>query len=257
LEATSREGADAAMNVETMELGGLKCHVVDTLNPGATPSMAVVLCHGFGAPGTDLVALGPELIQYDPQLAASVRFYFPEAPLSLDELGMYGGRAWWPLNIERMAAAVENGDVRHLRTETPDGLDSARNLLTSFVNEVCETAGIDAAQVVLGGFSQGSMLATDVALSLPQRLAGLCVLSGTLLCEDRWRELAARRGPLPVLQSHGRQDPLLPFVAAESLRDLLVEGGLPVEFLPFDGMHTISADALERFAKFLIELLPE
>jgi phospholipase/carboxylesterase len=245
------------MNVETMELGGLKCQVVDTLAPGVPPSIAVVLCHGFGAPGTDLVGLGPELLQSAPQLAASVRFYFPEAPLSLDDLGMYGGRAWWPLNIERMAAAVENGDLRHLRTETPDGLDSARNLLTAFVSDVCETDGIDAGQVVLGGFSQGSMLATDVALSFPQRLAGLCVLSGTLLCEDKWRDLAAQRGPLPVLQSHGRQDPILPFVAAEWLRDLLIEGGLSVEFLPFDGMHTISVDTLQRFAEFLIEMLPD
>ncbi|MBT4866234.1 MAG: alpha/beta fold hydrolase [Planctomycetaceae bacterium] len=245
------------MNVETMEMGGLKCHVVDTLAPGVPPSITVVLCHGFGAPGTDLVALGPELLHSAPQLAASVRFYFPEAPLSLDDLGMYGGRAWWPLNIERMAAAVENGDMRHLRSETPDGLESARTLLTAFVSDVCETDGIDAGQIVLGGFSQGSMLATDVALSFSQRLAGLCVLSGTLLSEDRWRDLASERGPLPVLQSHGRQDPLLPFVAAQWLRDLLIEGGLSVEFLPFDGMHTISVDTLQRFAEFLIELIPD
>lgn len=242
------------MNVEKTELGGLNCHVVDTLEPGASPALAVVLCHGFGAPGTDLVGLGPEFLHREPQLARSARFYFPEAPLSLDELGMYGGRAWWPLNIERMAAAVERGEIRDLRNEIPEGLDLARERLLSLIQDVTETTGLSTQQIVLGGFSQGSMLATDVCLRLPQPAAGLCILSGTLLCEDQWRELAGKHAAVPVLQSHGRQDPLLPFAAAESLRDLLNNGGLPVEFMPFDGMHTIPAEVIERMVAFLTEL---
>ena len=229
------------MNVSQTQMGGLNCHVVDALAPQAEPELAVVLCHGFGAPGTDLVGLGPELIHREPLLASSTRFYFPEAPLSLDELGMYGGRAWWPLNIERLAAAVERGDVRNLRTETPDGLDMARTKLLSLVDQMTETTGLALGRIVLGGFSQGSMLATDVCLHLPTAPAGLCILSGTLLCEDEWRRLAARQSPFSVLQSHGRQDPLLPFSAAEALRDLLAEGGHSVEFIPFVGMHTIPA----------------
>jgi phospholipase/carboxylesterase len=244
------------MHVEAVRLGGLPCLVVDALPAGTSPALGVVLCHGFGAPGNDLAALGPELIRMEPQLAPSVRFYFPEGPLSLDSLGMYGGRAWWLLNVEQLVAAVERGEFRDLRNDHPAGLQEARELLTSCLDAICETDGLPAERLVLGGFSQGSMLATDVALRLPGRPAGLCVLSGTLLCEDQWRELILRRGPLPVLQSHGRQDQILPFAAAEWLRELLEAGGLPVEFLPFDGVHTISPATLQRLAEFLVARLP-
>jgi phospholipase/carboxylesterase len=59
-----------------------------------------------------------------------------------------------------------------------------------------------------------------------------------------------RRG-LPVLQTHGTQDPLLPYSEAVALRDLLTESGLNVEFLSFDGPHTIPPSTLIRLAKFL------
>jgi phospholipase/carboxylesterase len=58
-----------------------------------------------------------------------------------------------------------------------------------------------------------------------------------------------------VLQSHGRQDPILPFSDAGLLRDLLLEAGLSVDFLPFDGPHTISEEALEHLGALLLALL--
>ena len=107
---------------------------------------------------------------------------------------------------------------------------------------------------VLGGFSQGGMIATETALNLAEAPAALCILSGTILCEDRWRKLAAQRGPLRVLQSHGRQDPILPFIAAEWLRDLLRDGGLDVDFVPFDGGHTIPFEAIERLGALVADV---
>jgi phospholipase/carboxylesterase len=239
------------MNVKSTVIGGLHCRLVDQLPAGRAPSFIVVLCHGFGAPGTDLVPLAPELLQINPALAERVQFVFPAAPLSLDEFGMYGGRAWWMIDIERFQAAIERGDARILRNDLPAGLVEARQLLTSVVEELQAQTMLPLSRFLLGGFSQGSMLATDVTLRLPESTAGLCVLSGTLLCEEQWRPLAARRAGLPVLQSHGTQDPILPFIAAEWLRDMLMESGLPVEFIPFRGMHTIPLEALERLAEML------
>ena len=245
------EQKDTSMNEQSMELGGLACHVIDSLPSGQKPSLAVILCHGFGATGTDLVSLGPELLRLEPELCSSVRFFFPAAPLSLDEFGMHGSRAWWPLDVEQLAAAIDRGEVRDLRNDVPPGLVEARKLLLAMVEELCETTGLGIERVVFGGFSQGAMVATDVALRLPERPAGLCIFSGTLLCQSEWRDLLVRRGPLPVLQSHGRQDPLLPFSVAEQLRELMTEAGMPVQFLPFDGPHTIPFAAVEQFAAFL------
>ena len=98
------------------------------------------------------------------------------------------------------------------------------------------------------------MLTADVTLRLPSAPAALCLFSGTLLCEQEWRPLARQRGPMRVFQSHGRQDVLLSFEAAEILRDMLIEGGMSVEFIPFNGPHTIPMEAVEGFADLLDEI---
>ncbi|MGV3625427.1 MAG: alpha/beta hydrolase, partial [Archangium sp.] len=126
-----------------------------------------------------------------------------------------------------------------------------RKSVLALVKKVADGTGLPMKRIVLGGFSQGAMIATDVALRLEEAPGALVVLSGTLLTEDAWRPRAKSRAGLPVFQSHGRADPVLPFVAAEWLRDLLVDSGLQHEFVPFDGGHTIDRNALTRLGDFL------
>ena len=91
------------MNSNVEEFSGLKCIVIDALPTDTKPTGIVVLCHGFGAPGSDLAGLAPELLSYDDTIATRYRFYFPEAPIDLAPMGMPGGRAWWPINMARLA----------------------------------------------------------------------------------------------------------------------------------------------------------
>ena len=235
------------------KLGDLNCRVVQNIDESEKPELVVILCHGFGAPGTDLVPLGPELLSARPQLGETTRIIFPEAPLAPPEL--YGGRAWWPLDVEQLQRAIELGEFRNLRNDHPPGLSEARAKLISVVEAVQGQTGLPLSRIVLGGFSQGAMLTTDVALRLEERPAALCIWSGTLLCEDEWRELASKRGPLRVLQSHGKTDPILPFEAATWLRDLFADSEFDGEFIEFPGIHTIPQEALVRFADLLVELL--
>ncbi len=238
------------------QLGGLNCHIVQQVD-GQDPELVVILCHGFGAPGTDLVGLGGELMRCQPRLMESTQFIFPEAPLSLEEFGFYGGRAWWPLDVAKLNAAIESGEFRDQRKHNPPELAEARRLLTALIEEVRGRTGLSTSRIVLGGFSQGSMLATDVALRLDDAPGALCVWSGTLLCEDQWRELAAKRGSLKVLQSHGTVDPILPFEAATWLRDLFLDSGFDVNFIEFPNVHTIPREAIDQFAELLVSLLDE
>lgn len=244
------------MHQTVVELGGLRCLAVDDLPEGRAPTGVVVLCHGFGAPGADLAPLGAELLWRAPPLCENVRFVFPAAPLGLDDLGMPGGRAWWMLDVQQLMDAAAGRVVRDLRRAVPEGLEAARERLVQLVEDVERTMHVPPDRLVLGGFSQGAMVATDVALRLPTGPAGLCVMSGTLLGEEAWRPLAKSHAPLRVLQSHGRQDPILPFAGAELLRDLLAEAGHTVEFVPFDGPHTIPAEVVGRLGKRLLEWLP-
>jgi phospholipase/carboxylesterase len=221
---------------------------------GETPSLCVVLCHGFGAGGTDLVPLGFELRSMNATLSDQLQFVFPAARLSLDDQGMPGARAWWHIDMVALTEAISNGVLRLMRDEHPPELPAAREALLELIREIQEETGLPLSRFVLGGFSQGAMLATDVALHLPETVGALCVFSGTLLCETVWRPLAARHEKLRVLQSHGRHDMILPFEAARWLRDMFQDSGIHVEFIEFAGDHTIPAEALTQFAGLLEEL---
>lgn len=245
------------MNVRSATLGGLSCQVLDTLPEGKTPSAVGVFCHGFGAPGTDLVPLGAEILHRSRQVAEHVQFIFPAGPLSLDAVGMFGGRAWWYLDLEELTAALQHGRFRDQRNELPEGLPEARGMLMALLEDVGRQTGLPQSRMVLGGFSQGSILATDVTLHSDEPPGALCILSGTLLCEAEWRELAPRRQGLRVLQSHGRNDPLLPYQAAVWLKELLDEAGLSVEFLAFNGEHTIPAEVLPRLVQLMEDVFAE
>lgn len=238
-------------------LGGLTCRTVQDFDDGQTPGLVVILCHGFGASGTDLVGLGSEFLGASSAVAESVQFIFPEAPLSLDEHGMPGGRAWWMLDIAALNAAVQSGSFRDLRNDHPDGLPEAREMLITLIDEVRARTGLPMSRIVLGGFSQGSMLATDVSLRLDEPPAHLCIWSGTLLSEDSWRELAQQRGSLEILQSHGQHDPILPFEAATWLRDMFEEFNFDVNFIEFPGIHTIPHPAIVAFAQVIDRLASE
>jgi phospholipase/carboxylesterase len=128
---------------------------------------------------------------------------------------------------------------------------AARKTMLALVQEVATHTGLPMKKLILGGFSQGAMLTTDVALRLEEAPGALVVLSGTVLIEDVWRTKAKARAGLPVFQSHGRQDPILPYRAAERLQELFVESGMQHEFVPFDGGHTIAPDALLKLGDFL------
>jgi len=226
-----------------LKLGTLTAHVTggtDREGGGAGP--VVVLLHGYGAPGTDLVPLWRELA-----VPREVRFVFPEAPL---ELG-FGGRAWWPLDMARLQDRFSKTAVERLIAEVPPGIAEARAALLELLAALERDFGAVPEQTVIGGFSQGAMLATDTVLRTSRPFAGLAVLSGTLISHDEWLPLMAARRGLPVLQSHGRADPVLPFELAERLRNELDSAGLPVEFIPFNGGHGIPSGVLDGLTRLI------
>lgn len=240
------------MTQRSVNLGGLNCRIVSHLPVGVPPKLVVVLCHGFGAPGTDLVPVSDELFAMRPELEESVEFFFPAAPLSLDQFGMFGGRAWWHIDMEELIGAAERGNFRILRERRPEGMTEARDSFLALIDQVRQQTGLPLSRFVLGGFSQGSMLAVEAALHLSDAPGGLCLWSSTLVNETEWRQRAIRLRGVPILQSHGRQDSILPFEASLWLRDLLIEDGAIVDFIDFPGPHTIPLAGLERFADMLV-----
>jgi phospholipase/carboxylesterase len=235
-------------------LGGLDCIVAGGA-AGSTPTAAAVFCHGFGAPGTDLVPLASVLARSLGPLGDRVQFIFPAAPLSLANEGIPGGRAWWPIDMVQLQIAMATGDFRDLKDHAPELLPEMNSHVTRLIGEVGDRWNLPESRIVVGGFSQGAMLSTDVALRMPGRPGGLVIWSGTLLNEAAWGEAASQGAPLTVVQSHAVDDPILPFTGAEELRDLLTRSGHTVDFFKFRGGHTIPDAAIAATVRLLERLL--
>src|SRR5262249_39282995 len=123
----------------------------------------VILLHGFGAPAEDLVPLAWEL-----RPPPDTRFVLPGAPLELG-LPFSDARAWGMLDASRIA----RGEIDP--AEVPAGLGAARDKLLAFLGALGASG-----PTIIGGFSQGSMLAADVVLRTDRPFAGLVILSGAL-----------------------------------------------------------------------------
>jgi phospholipase/carboxylesterase len=239
--------------VKTTRVGENTVRVVQG-DGDAAPSLLVILCHGYGAPGTDLVPLARELAAAEPSLTSGVRFLFPEAPISLGGMGFYESRAWWHIDPQRFAAVAATGDYGPWTQAIPEGLAVCRRRILGLIDAVTTQTGLPMSRIVLGGFSQGAMLATDVALRMEEAPCLLAIFSGTLICEEAWTDHASRRAGLPVFQTHGRQDALLPFEVAGQLRSLLTGSAMNVDFHPFEGGHTIDRAVLGHFGARLAAL---
>ena len=206
----------------------------------------VVLMHGFGAPGTDLVGLWRVL-----DVPSSMRFAFPEAPHEIP--GMVGARAWWMLDLARVEQATAEGP-RSYATEIPPGMEEATDRVVQMTEAMQAELGVPNERLIVGGFSQGSMAACNAVFTRNLGLAALVILSGTPVNLEAWKAGMAPRSGLPVFQSHGQQDPLLSFRAAEQLRDEIRDAGLATQWVPFRGGHELPMPVLEGLGRFLSDV---
>ena len=200
----------------------------------------VVLLHGFASRASDLAPL------FD-AFGPSLRFVFPEAPIALGDEA--AGRAWWNIDVAARDAAMERGEERDLSRQVPIGLSSARATLDRLLDEIEATMSPSA--LIVGGFSQGAILACDATLRSSRKLAALVLLSGARIAEDEWRPRYPSRRGLPVFQSHGRHDAHLSCSVAERLHEELAGAGLEVTWLPFEGEHEVPLVVLRALRKFL------
>ena len=228
-------------------VGGLKITLTGGADgKGGGNGPLVMLLHGYGAPGDDLVPLAEVT-----SAPSGTRWVFPEGPLPLG-MGYGDSRAWWLIDMARLEADRAAGRVRDLSGDVPRGLPQAREALEAFLTALPRVMPVDYHKTVIGGFSQGAMLTCDLVMRTARPFAGLIQLSGSLLARQEWLR---KRASLPVFQSHGTQDQILPFVMAERLRDELIQSGLSVEWHGFRGGHEIPQAVLARLSGFITRVL--
>ena len=191
----------------------------------------VVLLHGVGADGNDLIGLAPALAERLPHAA----FVAPDAPEPCDMAPF--GRQWFSLRDRREAALLA-------------GVQAAAPALAAFLDAELENAGLGAQQLALVGFSQGTMLALYLALRRAPALAAVLGYSGALLGAARLpAEVAAKP---PVFLVHGDADEIVPVAALHGAVQGLQAAGVPVQWSLRRGLpHAIDPESLGHGAAFL------
>lgn len=216
------------------QVGELNCLKREGENPGYN----VVLLHGFGADAADLFPLADYL---DPD--QNWTFYVPDAPLEVPIGPQWMGRGWFPISLRELEAGVDFTQVR------PPGMNESAAAVSDMIFH------LNSKKLVLGGFSQGAMIATEITINQPEDVAGLIVLSGALLDEPNWKKKSAALKGKKILQSHGMQDTVIPFSASLRLNELFKASGADVEWLPFGGAHEIPIPVLNKAKAFLNSLV--
>jgi phospholipase/carboxylesterase len=201
-------------------------------------ALAVVCLHGYGADMRDLAPLAPEIPASRP-----IRWIFPDAPETLD----WGGRAWFPIDVAAFEEAQRTGRPRDLSKEEPAGLAESRAELQGLLSELA----VPPERLVLMGFSQGSMLAVDLAARAAEAPAGVVILSGTLVDRAGLAALAPAKKGLPFFQSHGSADPILGFAQALALEKTLAAAGWVGRLRRFEGGHAIPPEIVAELGSWL------
>lgn len=208
-----------------------------------TSQQLFVLFHGYGADAYDLFALRDAI-----QTPKPTHWIFPQGVLSVPIGPGWTGRAWWNIDIAALERAMQTGQARDLTENLPPQLPDLRKNLTQYI----EQKGYSWDNVILGGFSQGAMLATDLFLHAPQPPKALVILSGALINKTAWSEqLKTKPEGLNIFISHGLSDPILPAKDADRLESMFKNQKAQVEKALFQGGHEIPPSVIAKLNTWL------
>ncbi len=200
-----------------------------------SPNSAVILLHGYGANGQDLIGLGEEWKTILPDTV----FIAPDAP-NICEMSPFGYQ-WFSL-----------GDWSPMSLSA--GARAAAPWVNNFIDVQLEKYKIRDENLVLCGFSQGTMMALYIALRRAKKIAGVLGYSGALICTEEWSQIKIQKPDICLI--HGIADNVVPVAAYYHAAQVLQEN----EF-PFDGhvlhglMHGINDYGSKLGADFLTRVL--
>ena len=200
----------------------------------------VVLLHGYGSDGNDLIGLGRA---WQPGMKDAL-FVAPNGPERCDINPM--GYQWFALDLDREMSRLEGGGA-------------VRQILMDFLDELWEQTGLAPAQTFLAGFSQGGMMALDVGLRLKKPPRGIVSFSGGLIGPDGGVGGVERDASLPpICLVHGEADDVVPVDLTIKANHILRGRGAQVAMhLDKASGHTITPEGLGFALAFMREVCDE
>ncbi len=222
------------MNKETLSLTHL---VREPTGEPADPPPLLLLLHGVGSNERDLMGLAPWL---------DGRFFVvsARAPIALG----YEAYGWFRFEF------TPNGPV----VSDPKEAANSYRLILSFIDELPEAYGVDPDRAYIVGFSQGTIMGLSVALTRPDKVAGMVAMSGRF--PDAIRSQIAPpeklRG-LPILLQHGTEDPVLPIHYGRAAREALSNLPVKLEYREYRMGHHVTQESLADTSAWLTARLDE
>lgn len=202
--------------------------------PGAGPYPTILTLHGRGANAFDLLGLAPYLC------GGNFLMICPQGPLETPIGPEAVGYAWY---------RASQGGV-----PDTDGMLASHKALKTFLDDCIEQYPIDPARLAVLGFSQGGVIAYSLALTDPQRFAGLAALSTWLPRELTPRlNISGAVENLATLVQHGTQDPQIEVDRARDSVARLRELKVPLTFKEYEMGHEIRPRALYDLSAWLEE----
>jgi phospholipase/carboxylesterase len=198
---------------------------------GDGPFPTILALHGWGANAHDLLGLAPMLH------GGQALVLCPQGQVAVPFGGGQYGYGWFPLQ----GLAVDADAFRR-------GADALREFFRTAVVRY----PIDPEKVVVAGFSQGGLMAYDLALREPGRFAGVAALSSWLPAPlvEQLPKLPEQEN-LPTLVIHGTQDDRIPIERARESREALRQLGVPLTYREFEMGHEIRPEALKVIVQWL------
>jgi len=198
----------------------------------------MILLHGYGADGDDLMGLATQMAPYFPDTV----FVAPDAPEKC--AGNASGFQWF--SVPQVDASVEEDAVSGMMQSATD--------LNAYLDQMMTVEGVSADKTVLFGFSQGTMMALQVAPRRKEVLAAVVGFSGSLMLPDALRDEVISRPPVMLL--HGDKDEVVPPEALSKAEFALDTLGFEVyAFVMENAAHGIASDGLSVATGFMREKL--
>ena len=212
---------------------------------GGPPKHLVVLLHGYGADGADLIGLAPAFARFLPHAA----FHSPHAPFACEMSPM--GRQWFSLaNYDPALVRASKEAFASLKATMTEGTRVAAPILNGYIDGLLAQYGLTDDKLILIGFSQGTMMALNVALQRKAPCGGVVGFSGALLEPDT---VTAHPS---VLLIHGDADDVVPVQALDNAKTGLQALNVPVETHVCRGLsHGIDDEGAMLAAHFMTDKL--
>lgn len=199
------------------------------------PRQLVVLLHGYGSDGADLIALG----SHWQAMLPDALFVAPNAPEESAANPM--GYQWFALSLDRP-------------NDRQAGAPLARPVIEAFLRALWAQTGLGAHDTFLVGFSQGAMMALHVGMALDEQLAGVVAFSGAFIPPAGFHEGAGPRPPVCLV--HGDEDTVVDPDLSRQAADALRARGVEVNYHVSEGVgHGISPDGLAFASAFIAGVL--